>query len=164
MCVCIYIYIHIKLGFPGSTRGKEPTCQSRRCKRYVFDPWVGKILWRKTWQPTPVFFPRESHGQRNLLGYSPCCCRVGHDWSDSAHKYKTESLRCTPETNTTLLINCVQYKIKIKNTNSCSCGQVSLLIYHPWLPIAWRTKWENHGIRVKSLSGGCLSQPSLILK
>ena len=32
-------------------------------------------LWRREWQPTPVFFPRESHGQRNLLGYSPWGCK-----------------------------------------------------------------------------------------
>ena len=36
-----------------------------------FDPWVGKISWRRAWQPTPVFLPEESHGQRNLVGYSP---------------------------------------------------------------------------------------------
>ena len=36
-----------------------------------FDPWVGKIPWRKAWQPTPVFLPGESHGQRSLVGYSP---------------------------------------------------------------------------------------------
>ena len=35
------------------------------------DPWVGKIPWRRRWQPTPVFLPRESHGQRSLVGYSP---------------------------------------------------------------------------------------------
>ena len=34
-------------------------------------PWVGKISWRRAWQPTPVFLPGESHGQRNLAGYSP---------------------------------------------------------------------------------------------
>ena len=36
-----------------------------------FDPWVGKILWRWEWQPTPVFLPGEFHGQRSLMGYSP---------------------------------------------------------------------------------------------
>ena len=36
-----------------------------------FDPWVGKIPWRRTWQPTPVSLPGESHGQRSLAGYSP---------------------------------------------------------------------------------------------
>ena len=34
-----------------------------------FDPWVGKIPWRRTWQPTPVFFPGESHEQGSLEGY-----------------------------------------------------------------------------------------------
>ena len=36
-----------------------------------FDPWVGKIPWRREWQPTPVFLPGEFHGQRSLVGYSP---------------------------------------------------------------------------------------------
>ena len=39
------------------------------------NPWVGKIPWRKKWQPTPMFWPGESHGQRGLLGYSPWCCK-----------------------------------------------------------------------------------------
>jgi len=37
----------------------------------LFDPWVGKIPWRRIWQPTPVFLPGESHGQRSPAGYSP---------------------------------------------------------------------------------------------
>ena len=36
-----------------------------------FDPWVGKILWRRKWQPTPVFLPGKSHGQRSMVGCSP---------------------------------------------------------------------------------------------
>ena len=42
-----------------------------QCRKLRFDPWVGKIPWRRKWQPTPVFFPGESHGQRSLEGYSP---------------------------------------------------------------------------------------------
>ena len=61
-------------GIPGGTSGKEPICQSRRCKRYRFDPWIRKIPWRRTWQPTPVFFPRESHWQGSLVAYSPWGC------------------------------------------------------------------------------------------
>jgi len=49
-------------GFPGGTGGKEPICQCKRCR---FHPWFEKILWRRAWQPTPVFLPGESHGQRN---------------------------------------------------------------------------------------------------
>ena len=36
----------------------------------VFNPWVGKISWRRKWQPTPVFLPGEFHGHRSLVGYS----------------------------------------------------------------------------------------------
>ena len=42
-----------------------------RYRRHRFDPWVRKIPWRKEWQPTPVFLPGKSHGQRSLAGYSP---------------------------------------------------------------------------------------------
>ena len=48
------------LGFPGGASGKEPACQCRRHKRCGFDPWVGKIPWRRAWQPTPVFLSGES--------------------------------------------------------------------------------------------------------
>ena len=58
---------------------KELTCQYRRHKRHVFDPWVGKIPWRAEWQPTPVSLPRESHRRRSLVGYSPWARRVGHN-------------------------------------------------------------------------------------
>ena len=46
-----------------------------QCGRPGFDPWVGKIPWRRKWQPTPVFLPGESHGQRSLEGYSPRRCK-----------------------------------------------------------------------------------------
>ena len=50
---------------------KEPTCQCRRHKTSGLDPWIGKIPWRSAPQPTPVFLPGESCGQRSLAGYSP---------------------------------------------------------------------------------------------
>ena len=65
----------IKLHHPGGASGKEPTCQCRRHKRYEFNPWVGKIPWTRAWQPTPVFLPGESHGQRSLAGYGPWGCK-----------------------------------------------------------------------------------------
>ena len=37
--------------------------------------WVRKMPWRRAWQPTPVFLPRESHGQSSLAGYSPRGCK-----------------------------------------------------------------------------------------
>ena len=57
------------MGRPWSLSSKESTCQFRISR---FDPWVGKIPWRKKWQPFPVFLPGKSHEQRSLEGYSPC--------------------------------------------------------------------------------------------
>ena len=62
--------------------GKESTCQ---CRRHGFDPWVGKVPWRRKWQPTPVFLPGKSHGQRGLVGYSPW----GHRESDMTEELST---------------------------------------------------------------------------
>ena len=61
-------------GFPGNA-SEERAFQCKRRKRCEFDPWVGKIPWRGAWQPTPVFLPGESHGQRSLVGYSPQGCK-----------------------------------------------------------------------------------------
>ena len=58
-------------GLPRWHSAKESACQRRRCKRGGFDPWVGKIPWRRARQPTSVFLPGKSHGQRSLGGYSP---------------------------------------------------------------------------------------------
>ena len=56
---------------------KESTCQAGDCR---FNSWVRKMPWRRKWQPNLVFLPGKSHGQRNLMGYSPWGCqRVTHD-------------------------------------------------------------------------------------
>ena len=61
--------------FPCGSAGREYACPCRKRRRRGFDPWVRKILWRREWQPTPVFLPGESHGQRSLAGYSPGGCK-----------------------------------------------------------------------------------------
>ena len=58
----------ILFGLPTWLSSKESACQ---CKRHGFSPWVRKIPWRRKWQPTPVFLPGKSCGQRSLAGYSP---------------------------------------------------------------------------------------------
>jgi len=50
----------------GSAVKNPPTIQ--KPQKTQFDPWVGKIPWRKEWLRTPIFFPGESHGQRSLAG------------------------------------------------------------------------------------------------
>ena len=62
--------ICLLVGLPSGTSDKEPACQCRRLKRHRFDSWVGKIPWRRAWQPSPVLLPGESHGQRSLAGYN----------------------------------------------------------------------------------------------
>ena len=44
-------------------------------QRPGFNPWIGKIPWKREWLPTPLFLPGEFHGQRNLAGYSPWGCK-----------------------------------------------------------------------------------------
>ena len=80
---CVFQKTLTCMGFPDYhwLSGKECQCRSLR-----FDSWVGKMPWRRAWQPTPVFLPGESHGQRSLVGYSP----RGHKESDTteATQYK----------------------------------------------------------------------------
>ena len=64
-----------------------------QCKRCRFDPWVGKIPWRRRWQPTPVSLPGKSHGQRNRAGYTQFMGsqRVGYDWMTN-YSYEMETV------------------------------------------------------------------------
>ena len=48
-----------------------PRWLSGQCRRHGFDPWVGKILWKRAQESTPVFLPGKSHGQRSLADYNP---------------------------------------------------------------------------------------------
>ena len=64
--------------FPGDTSGKEPACQCRKCG---FDPWIGRIPWRRKWQPTPPLqgngsTPEEPGGLYIVHGVA----RVGRDF------------------------------------------------------------------------------------
>ena len=71
------------MGLPWWLGGKESACQCRRCR---FNPWVRKIPWRRAWQPTPVFLPGESHGQRSWTGYSPWGHKESHNWAPTRTK------------------------------------------------------------------------------
>ena len=77
-------------GFPGGVSDKALACQRRRCKRRWFDPWVGRILWKRAWQHTPVFLPGESHGQRSLADYSPW----GHKGSNMTEQLSNNTCQC----------------------------------------------------------------------
>ena len=77
LCLLILFYffwVYVSMGFPGSSDSNESAYQ---CRKPRFDPWVGKIAWRREWLPTPVFLPRKFHGQGSLVGYSLW------DWKES---------------------------------------------------------------------------------
>ena len=70
-----YEQIRKTKGCPGNLDSKESACKGRRPE---FNPWVGKLPWRREWLPIPIFLPEESHGQKSLAGYSS----QGHKESD----------------------------------------------------------------------------------
>ena len=76
--IVIYVAIYLFIWAFSRHTGKESACQCWRYKRHRFDSWVRKSPWKRKWQPTPVFLPEKSHGQRSLVGYSPW----GHRESD----------------------------------------------------------------------------------
>ena len=102
-------------GFIGGASGNEPSCQCTRYKRLGFNPWVGKMPWKREWQPTPVFLPGESHGRRSLVGYSPLWSqRVRHDWASNTESGDE-------------LVPAHHWSVVLCLNNVWSCGQV-------WVP------------------------------
>ena len=67
----IYYTCYFKQGFQDGSVGKRICLQCTTPRRCGFEPWVGKIPWRRAWQPNPVFFPGKSNGQKSLMGYTP---------------------------------------------------------------------------------------------
>ena len=66
-----------------------------QCRRPVFDPWVRKMPWRRKWQPTPVFSPGKSHGQRRLVGYSPGDGKESDMIEETEHTHTKQWCICT---------------------------------------------------------------------
>ena len=69
-------------GLPQWLSGKDSDYQCRSHSRSYFDPWVGRIPWRRAWPPTPLFLPVKSRGQRSLVGYNPWGCK---EWDTTEH-------------------------------------------------------------------------------
>ena len=78
------------MGFPGGSGVKNLPASTGRQRRHGFNPWIVKVTWRRKWQPTPIFLPGKSCGQRNLAGYSPQDCKeldTTERWSTQAQGY-----------------------------------------------------------------------------
>ena len=84
--------------------------------RPVFHPWVGKIPWRREWQPTPVFLPGEFNGLRSLVRYSPCSLKES-DTTEQLHTYTT----CTITFESSERKLPISQKKKIRKTTVGKC-------------------------------------------
>ena len=84
---CFFMYLDRCLGFPGDSVIKNPPANAGDSRIAGSIPGSGRSPWRRSWQPTPVFLPGESHGQKNLAGYSPW----GHKESDTTEQLSTHT-------------------------------------------------------------------------
>ena len=88
MYICTHIY-----SFSLMLSRSRICLQCRIHRRCSFHPWVGKIPWRRKWQPTPVFLPGKSYGQRSQAGYGPWGhTGVGHDLVTKQQKQQRNGL------------------------------------------------------------------------
>ena len=82
LALCAY-----SVSFTGGSVGKKSACNAGDAGRHGFDPWVGKIPWRRAWQPTPVFLPGESPWTEEPRGLRSIeLQRIRLDWvTEHAH-------------------------------------------------------------------------------
>ena len=116
---CKLFLILLHTNFPRGSAGKEPACQCRRHRRHGFNPWVRKIPWRRKWQPTPVFFPEKSHGQRSLADYSP----KGHKESYATEYTHTHT---HTHTHTAQLYEAGATDTSMRTRERVTCGTILL--------------------------------------
>ena len=100
--------VNIKTGFPSGSVVKNQLAHAWDAGDVGSDPWVRKIFWKRKQQPTPVFLPGKSHGQRSLVGYSPW----GHKVSDTAEQLSVHACTHThTHTNYKQKNSCVQFSL-----------------------------------------------------
>ena len=105
MCAISYMY-----WLPWWLSGKEPACQ---CRKHRFNPWVRKVPCRWKWQPTPLFLPVKTHGQRSLWSYNPWDHkRIGHNLLTEQQQPK-KNISCDTVDDRQISINNGQIKCGI---------------------------------------------------
>ena len=112
---------------------KESACQCRRCKRRRFDPWVRKVPWRRKWQPTLVFSPWKSHGQRSLWDRVQ---GVARSWTQQSN-YAQQHTYTHTHTHTHSFLNTVYWK---DYSISIEFSKMILAIY------MWVSFWATYSL------------------
>ena len=133
--------LNLRRGLPSWLSGKKFACQHRGHRRRGFDPWIGKIPWRRKWQPIPVFLTGESHEQRSLAGNSPS----GHRELDtteqlSMHTHELEKVQ-TWEGSKPSWLSFSAYEVKWSESRSL----VSNSLWPHGLPSPWNSGLPIHG-------------------
>ena len=103
----------------------------------MFNPWVRKIPWRRKWQPTPVFLPGESHGQRSLVGYSLWDCKESDTTEITSHTLYHDSYSKYWEANQGGTVT----GKGLKNSQIGESKKVSLKWWHLTFKLSAKTRW-----------------------
>ena len=123
---------------------------SVQCGRPGFNPWVGKIPWRRKWQPTPVFLPGKSQGLRSLAGY-----RVGHDWATSLSllgsvlKMRGITLPAKVHIVKAMYFPAIMYRCESWTIKKVECQRTDALELWCWrrfLRVPWTVRRSNQSI------------------
>ena len=133
--------------FPGDASGKELACQCRRCKRHRFNLWVGKILWRRAWQPPGVFWLGELHGQRSLVGYS------SWDHKESDMTEATEHIDyqlCLPNVHLCTVLGTEDIKVQetceVPNPGTFAFSILALITYKLTITVAFHVSLSHNSL------------------
>ena len=126
--------------------------QFRRCRRCRFHPWVGKIPWRRKWQPTPVVLPGKSHGQRSLVDYSPWGFKESNMTEVlNHHLWKSilwPALKERSQTWKRNIVGFLVYKVPSKQNEP-------FMTEKAWAPhsstLAWKIPWTEEPGRLQSM-------------
>ena len=126
---------HIPWGFPGGDSGKELTSQCRQHKRRGFNPWVGKIPWRRAWQLPPVFLPGESPWTEEPGGLQPWGC---------TELDMTERLSTAQHRATSVLVEMPIIRVLLATAGSAAkhvmgCQQCFLIHWRLVISTTWNT-------------------------
>ena len=105
------------------------------CRRSGFHPWVGKIPWRRKWQPTPVLLPGKSHGWRSLVGYSSWGCKESDMNVMHAHSSASDMTLMIISVPTSQMSEVLTWRCPLLSSHKSQFFFVAITFFHILLSI-----------------------------